>query len=203
MTFKVSSISGVPHYDSLPVAKITDYPLEQRDYKPFAQVSMCVSEQFLHLRMWAFEVNPSAESGLEAVLYLFRERPDTALAVAAVPDGDGDAGGVLLGVFLLQEGQEQSTPREIEQKLGEIELNPFNGEDLQGVYWGYTVDIPLALLEEWGGALLLNVGEQFPGNFFKTCDTGPNSHYGSFAPADFAGNCYLPPSMGVMEVVPY
>ena len=203
MTFKVSRVEGEPRYDSLPVAKITDYPLEQRDYKPFAQVSMCVSERFLHLRMWAFEVNPQPESGLEAVLYLFREKPGTALAVVAVSDDAESDSSMLLGVFLLRDGQEQATPKQIERRFCEILLHPYNGEDLQGVYWGYTVDIPLSLLEEWGGGLLLNPGDSFPGNFYKICDAGPRPHSGSFFPADFMGNGYLPASCGTMEVVTY
>ena len=44
MDFKISLIEGQPVWDALPVGKIIYYPLEKRDYRPFAQARMCVNE---------------------------------------------------------------------------------------------------------------------------------------------------------------
>lgn len=203
MTFKVSKITGSPSYDSLPVAKVVTYPLEKRDYRPFAQNILCVSDTCLHLRMWAFEVNPPAMSRLEAVLYIFEDAPDTALAIVAIPAGQSSDGGDVIGCCLLKNGAEVPVSAEIEKKLQSIVLHPHNGEDLQGVYWGYTIDIPLTLLEEWGGRTRLRSGSRFPGNFYKICAEQPYIHYGCFAKADFEGNPYLSASMGDFEVVTY
>ena len=68
MDFKISIIEGQPIWDALPVGKIIHYPLEKRDYRPFAQVRMCVNQTDLFLRMWAFEARPSAQSALIARL---------------------------------------------------------------------------------------------------------------------------------------
>lgn len=201
MSFKVSKIAGAPSYDSLPVAKVVTYPLEERDYRPFAQNILCVSDTYLHLRMWAFEVTPSPMSRLEAVLYIFADKPDTALAVVAIPADDADSD--MIGCCLLKNGAELPVSAEMEQKLQGIALHPHNGEDLQGVYWGYTIDFPLELLEEWGGKLKLSPGSHFPGNFYKICMEEPDVHMGCFEKADFDGNPYLPDSMGDFEVVTY
>lgn len=46
MDFKISLIEGQPVWDALPVGKIIYYPLEKRDYRPFAQARMCVRNGF-------------------------------------------------------------------------------------------------------------------------------------------------------------
>ncbi|MCL2033663.1 MAG: hypothetical protein FWG94_02900 [Oscillospiraceae bacterium] len=201
MSFKVSKITGLPVYDSLPVAKVVTYPLEKRDYRPFAQNILCVSDDALHLRMWSFEVNPSPGSRLECVLYMFDEKPDTALAIVAVPKIE--EGSDVLGCGLLKNGGELPAAPEITEKLQSIAIHPHNGEDLQGVYWGYAIDIPLKLLEEWGGKTLLSPGNKLYGNFYKICLDEPNIHMGCFYGADFSGNPYLPESCGAFEVVGY
>lgn len=68
MDFKISLIEGQPVWDALPVGKIIYYPLEKRDYRPFAQARMCVNETDFFLRLWAFETRPSPESVLMARL---------------------------------------------------------------------------------------------------------------------------------------
>jgi hypothetical protein len=198
MTYKVCTVGEPPNYDSLPIAKVIKYPLEPRDYRPFAQHILCVSGEFLHLRMWAFEVSPLPASRLECVLYLFAKAPDTALAIVSVP-GEAD----IIGCCLLKEGKELPVSPALERKLQSIAVHPYSGEDLQGVYWGCTIDIPLSLLTEWSGKTLLKPGDSFPGNFYKISLDEQKSHLGSWHEADFSGNPYLPPSMGTFEVVSY
>ena len=68
MDFKISLIEGHPVWDALPVGKIIYYPLEKRDYRPFAQARMCANKTDFFLRLWAFETHPSPESVLMARL---------------------------------------------------------------------------------------------------------------------------------------
>ena len=199
MTFKVSKIAAAPSYDSLPVAKIITYPLEKRDYRPFAQNILCVGPEVLHLRMWAFEVSPTETSRLLSVLYLFRDRPEMALMASL---GPADIyGRPYLQVSCLKDGALYGQPLHAPERG--VQLHPHNGEDLQGVYWGGTLDIPLALLQEWGGALSLAVGDSFLGNFFKTCEDVPFVHRGCFFPADCGGSMLHRSDMGTFEVVAY
>ena len=167
MIFKVSKILGQAEFDSLPAAKITTYPKEEKDYKPFAQCALCLSEDTLYLRMWAFEVTAMPTSSLRAEFFIFRDKPDIPLAVAIVSDG---------GVVA---------------KVGDAEFDvaakPHIGEDLQGVYWGATIQIPFSKLEKIGGKLLCEVDHEFLGNFYKTCSDEPFVHEGCFFPEDSGG----------------
>ena len=46
--FPISMITGEPLWNSLPAAKIINYPLEKADYKPYAQARVCISNDDLH-----------------------------------------------------------------------------------------------------------------------------------------------------------
>lgn len=187
-TYKVSTVSGQPVFDSLPVAKITDYPLEKRDYKPFAQCILCIGEDSLHLRMWAFEVSPMPSSALCCVVYCFED--SRALEIKFTHGENHD---ITTDINIINGGTAQ--PVSIES----IQQHPHNGEDLQGVYWGQTVSLPLAAI----GDIKLQAGKTCPGNFYKTCDVEPFIHKGSFSPADFEGDPYSLSSMGIFEAVSY
>ena len=191
MPFKVCRIDSPSRQDSLPVAVIKDYPLEKRDYKPYAQCTLCVCQGSLLLRMWAFEALPPPGSVLRAVLSLFADKPGAALCVTLSPDG----GAVL---SLIKDGEETALP-----PSGDIRLRPYNGEDLQGIYWGGFVTIPQKWLDSLGKTIPLVPGEAFRGNFYKICKDPKWRHLGSFFPADFLGDPYLPNSMGEFLLVNY
>lgn len=193
MSFKVSCISGPPSFDSLPVAVIKNYPLERRDYKSYAQAILCVNEESLFLRMWAFEVSPPPGSELRCVLYLYPGEPETAFCLSAYADET-------VGCFLIRNGIEVPAPGRRPQ---DVILHPYSGEDLQGVYWGSTITVSRHFLQELGGEASLAPGSRFGGNFFKLCTLPPFVHKGSFFPADFTANPYLPASMGDLSVVSY
>ena len=191
MSFKVFRISALSQLDSLPVAVIKDYPLEKRDYKPYAQCNICLDEHTLFVRMWAFEVSPPEGSELRGVFYLFKDRPQTALVVSMRPDSGCD-------FSLLEDGKE----RAVNPPQG-FSAHPPNGEDLQGIYWGTLAAIPLDWLQSLGGVLKLSGGDFFPGNFYKLCPGPAQEHKGSYFPADFLGNPYCEKSMGRFLVAPY
>ena len=192
-SYKVSRITGRLGYDSVPVAKIVDYPLERRDYRPFAQCILCMDEDALHLRMWAFEVSPQPASALHCVLYPFARQAGPGLKITVA---HGEEHAVTAACSLLRaEG-------EIPCDLG-IATHPHNGEDLQGVYWGMSLDIPLARLEQLGGETLLQSGKHFPGNFYKTGEAPGFTHMGSYFPADFPDAPYSRRSMGEFHPTTY
>ena len=68
MDFPITKLTDLADADTLPVMKITSYPLEQRDYRPFAQAAAAVYEGGLLLRLWAFEAAPSPLSSLGFLL---------------------------------------------------------------------------------------------------------------------------------------
>lgn len=193
--YKVSVVSGQPVFDSLPVAKITEYPLEKRDYKPFAQSILCAGADMLYLRMWAFEVTPMPTSALACVLYLFPGQPELALSLR-IEHGQREvsalAGTIHGGVF-----------RHDEEASRLLERHPHNGEDLQGVYWGMTLHLPMEAIRKLGGEPPLKAGDSFRGNFYKTCEDKRFAHSGGFYPAVFPDDPYGTGSMGDFRVVAY
>lgn len=200
--YRIGYIRGTPNLDSLPVAKIADYPLEKRDYKPFAQAVLCLGrqagEKTLFLRMWAFEVSPPEGSTLECVLYPYPNAPNTALCLRLWHRGDES----FCGAALLKNGSPAFSNAPEQLILHTLGSHPHNGEDLQGVYWGRLLTLPVSTIEEMGGPAALGGGGRVPGNFYKTCPQGPQTHMGSLFRADWQ-QPYAPQSMGQFQIVNY
>jgi len=188
MSFKVFHIASLAQLDSLPVAVIKEYPLEKRDYKPYAQCNICLDEQTLFLRLWAFEVSPPEGSELRGVFYLFPEQPKRALVVSIRPEGG-------FAFSLLEDGQE----RTINPPQGFLP-HPHNGEDLQGIYWGGLAALPFDWLVSLGGKLSLDMEDAFKGNFYKLAPGPQRTQKGSYFPADFSGDPFSADSMGDFSV---
>ncbi|WRS26612.1 hypothetical protein U6B65_09680 [Oscillospiraceae bacterium MB08-C2-2] len=193
MAFKISFQPDPPQMESLPVAKITSYPLEQRDYRPYAQNRICLTPKGLVLQMWAFEVSPQEDSALRGVFGLFPQESEVYLSVTALSTEK-------VQVELLRDGSFFPLPAEVREAFS---VHPFGGEDLQGVYWGNTITITKELIQGVYGGFSFEAGNQFKGNFYKLSQQPPSPHYGCFYPADFAGNPYGPASMGDFLVVDY
>ena len=167
-------ITGEPLWNSLPAAKIINYPLEKADYKPYAQARLCISNDDFYIQLLAFEVEPEEKSVVGA-------------AVAPFPDEDGgkryfwistNRSGNLLCKFINEtDGTETDISKNVSVRL-------YSGEDEQGVYWCSSFTLPLSLLEKLCGPHYLEPGHKMKGNFYKLCD-GKRPHYGSFYPADF------------------
>ena len=188
MPFKVFHITSLAQLDSLPVAVIKDYPLEKRDYKPYAQCNLCLDEQTLFVRLWAFEVSPPEGSELRGVFYLFPEQPGLALVVSARPESG-------FAFSLLEDGRE----RAVNPPQGFLPYS-HNGEDLQGIYWGSLAALPLDWLASLGGKLSLSPGDAFQGNFYKLAPGPQRAQKGSYFPADFLGDPFGVDSMGAFLV---
>lgn len=177
---------AAPSYDTLPVYKITCYPYEKRDYRPYAQARACLTPAQLVVQMWAFEAHPRPGSSLEAVF--------------AAPGGDS-----ALVLWVRADGAYGCTLRAPGgQRRGlDCVARTLEGEDLQGVYWGIEIalDRNLAARElgrplEEGGTLL--------GNFYKLSDDPDKPHRGSMAPADLTGErLYQPDALTPFAIVRY
>lgn len=186
MTYSICAQPANPRMDALPTYKITDYPLEPRDYKPFAQTRLCMTPGELVLEMWAFEMNPRPESHLVAV---FTTQSSQNLLFV-----ESWSGGEVNCFVRTPSGQRPLT----------IISHSLRGEDLQGFYWGSTVSVPKSLLEELFGKGSASVGHTLLGNLYKLSDSREKSHKGSLHPADFAnGREYGLSSMGEFKIVNY
>lgn len=185
MTFKISRVEGQPQFDSLPVAKIIDYPLEKRDYKPFAQAIVCINEEGFTIRIWAFEAQPERESSLRAVFALNPGDSERTVSVEVFPHRC---------VRFLVDG--------IAADVSAIRVHHFTGEDLQGLYWGATILLPHTLLVELYPNLCLESGAKVLGNFFKLSD-GERPHCGSFFHVDFTQEPFALESLGDFLVVAF
>lgn len=180
MAFKVCRFSGAPDFETLQAAKLTDFPLEKRDYKPFSQARICFSAEGFHVQFHCFE----AESLPQSAIHAFLRLPVNALVeLTLYADGRYE---ILLDGESLPEGV----------------LQPFTGEDLQGVYWGGTFTVPMEALERRLG-YTPGAGDSFTGNFYKVCRAREKPHYGSFFPADFEKPLDAPENMGTFLVVNY
>lgn len=173
MDYKISIIEGLPVWDALPVGKIIHYPLEKRDYRPFAQVRLCANETDLYLRMWAFETRPSPKSILMARLQFDPAKSDKFLQIRA-----DSMGGMTATV---REG-DLETP--LAQYLVLPDLHAYRGEDLEGEYWGVVVKIPRKAIETVWGKDPIAPGYVIRGNLYKEDTADATRHMGSLFPVD-------------------
>lgn len=175
-----------PKFEALPTYKITCYPLERRDYRPFAQAQVCRTPTLFSVRLWAFEAMPRPVSRVEAVF-------------AAANRGG------LLRVVGWADGRRRVSLRCADGTERDIaaSAHPMAGDDFQGEYWGVSVGIPREEAEEALG-ISLEPGAVVPGNFYKRSDDPEKPHHGSCWPADFSGGReYGPTSLVPFTVVRY
>ncbi len=177
---------AAPNYDALPTYKITYYPLEKRDYMPYAQAQVCLTPAQLVVRMWAFEAFPRPDSRLEAVF--------------AAPDG-----GRLLIPWVRADGAFGCLCRAGgRDKNLDCLAHAVEGEDLQGVYWGIAIALDRDLADRELGRGALREGGVLPGNFYKLSDDPDKPHQGAMAPTDFTGGRrYAPDALTPFQIVRY
>ena len=176
LTFPICCLKQPPQFDTLPIAKIIHYPLEQRDYKPFAQGILALYQNTLYLRLWAFETPPEPESRITACLYL-----PNLLYVQAAPDAH----------TLLWNG--------VPLPPDSYTCHPFTGDDLQGKYWGALFAVPLS---ELPGAVLPAPIGRIPGNLYKS-SSGSRPHIGSFFPMLNPETPYTETNMGQFTLMEF
>ncbi len=180
MAFKTCLFPGPPDFETLHAAKLTEFPLEKWDYKPFSQGRICFAPDGLHVQFHCFEAISQPESEIRGVL---RFTPDSLLTLSLYADGRFQ---VMANGINVPEG----------------ELHPFSGEDLQGVYWGGSFFVPASFLKSCFG-FQAEVGGAFTGNFYKLCEAPEKPHYGSFYPADFTKPLDVPENLGDFIIISY
>lgn len=172
MSFKISRVKERFSFDSLAVAKITNYPFEKRDYKPFTQARVCLTPTRFVVRMWAFEATPVAnvtamvpEMMKEDSFICFQiGSREKYLSVSA------NANGVLYPELVCGDDKTLLDP-EI------FETSDFTGEDLQGEYWGMQFSCTIEKLSELLGVDITS--DKLSGNVYKACFNPSAEHIGA------------------------
>ncbi len=191
MTGKVSRVYKKIPLSSLGIFKVTEYPFEHRDFKPFALARLCVlDDEFLVARLWSFEVSPKAE---------VTQKSEDILKDSVLNFAVGSKEKFLVftfnnkGVVMVQNEQKEMLDGEV------IHNHFFTGEDLQGIYWGAELKIPLEFIKTHTD-VDLNDGV-FEGNIFKT-SFGNAPHFGGFFPVK-AKDLFSPANFGTFEITEY
>lgn len=173
MPFKISLVGERFSFESLAVAKITNYPFEKRDFKPFAQARICISgKKRLFVRMWAFECKPVADItqpapemvSEDSILCFQLGNEQKYLSVSA------NANGVLYPELVSENGKTPLDPSLFEQ-------SSFTGEDLQGEYWGMQFSCDIDMLDSILGIDILQA--PLKGNIYKACFNKRSEHIGA------------------------
>lgn len=173
--YPIFCFEGPPIFDALPVLKVTSYPFETADYKPFAQGLLCMSGGRLMGRLWAFEARPEAGSTLSLAL----KGGSAHYALSLRLDG-------VYTAYL--NGETFPMPS----------LRPIAGEDLQGEYWGVDFDLGEQLSARLG-LIFPYKGQLLEGNIYKSCE-GARPHFGSYAPVLERDSTATP---AAFELLPY
>ena len=132
MAFKVRLFHGSPDYESLHVAKLTCFPLERRDYKPYSQARVCFSHGGLSLQLLAVEAEPLPQSELRAVFRFTGDEPPLTLLIRADRS------------MRILRGAEDVTAVLVAAEAASLHM--FTGEDLQGVFWGGNLFLSAAVM---------------------------------------------------------
>ena len=191
MTGKVSRVyKKIPH-SSLGIFKVTDYPFEERDFKPFALSRICVlDDKFLVVRMWSFEVDPKA-TVTAPTEDIFN---DSTLSFVIEKNGK-------MLVFTVNNKGVVFVQNEEKSPVSETQIHThfFTGEDLQGIYWGAEIKIDFDFLEKHTGITAKD--ESFKGNIYKT-SFGEKKHFGGFFEVKQA-DLFCKDSLGTFEITQY
>ena len=200
MPFPVSIQSAPVVWDTLPVAKLTEYPFAKGAYRPFSQARICfVPDQGLFIRMWSFEAQYRCEE-LEPRVLL----EDSCMTVCLSEGGQRYLQITLNAnaVACIQECGEQGLLREFGADFLHS-LHAFTGEDLQGEYWGIEFLLPNKFWQQDLSFSPLRIGGNFQGNFYSTRLDGMKEHFGCFYPVHSRKPAFLPESFGNFQVIDY
>ena len=197
MPLPISIAPGTVQWDSLPVLKITHYPFTKGAYKPYALARLCVQGDSLLVRLWAFEAETLVDQSdmlLGSCINFFLKKGDTCLAVTVAVGGG----------FRAQANKGDGFVPLYELSSGIPDTLWFQGEDLQGIYWGCEVTLGPEIIRDLFGKGRLAAGSDFLANVTKTQFDPQHFHYGSL----FEGNesepmFYSPASLGEFTVVNY
>lgn len=173
MPFKISMHDTNPAFDSLPVVKVTNYPLEKREYKPYAQARFCFVSGDFNMQLIAFETMPHPQSKL---ICSFNLNPtENKFFIVDIANNNTYNFRVI------------KNDLECEFSINPITFSMIHGEDLQGIYWGANICIKKEMISEMFD-ICISKNMQLKGNFFKVCTDSKHAHYGSLYPTNFLSN---------------
>ena len=137
-------------FDSLPVAKIVDFPFAQGHFLPFSQARFAVvQEQALRVRLTAFEVGGPSDSAMTLLLGA-PGAGDGVLLLTVRPGG---------GLTVRRRGEALEHPA--------VTAFALDGEDLQGEFWGADLYIPRQVIRYVLPSCRLTAGETLGCNVLK------------------------------------
>ena len=195
MAFKISKVKERFSFDSLAVAKITNYPFEKRDYKPFTQARVCLTPTRFVVRMWAFEATPVADI-TAAVPEMMKEDSFICFQIGSSEkylSVSANANGVLYPELVC--GSEKTL---LDASI--FEASDFTGEDLQGEYWGMQFS---CTIDEMNKLLGIDVRtDKLAGNIYKACFNPRAEHIGALFEVK-EKTVYDPDSFGDFVVTNY
>ena len=199
MPFPVSIQSSPVVWDTLPVAKLTQYPFAKGAYRPFSQARICfVPSEGLYLRMWSFEVELRCEEWEPRVLL-----EDSCMTVCVCAGEEYlRITSTARAVACIQKCRQEQVVEEYNSTVLR-HLHAFQGEDLQGEYWGVEFLLSNEFLQKEFLFPDLQPGVVFQGNFYSTRLDGIKEHFGCLYPVHSKTPAFLPESFGDFEVVDY
>lgn len=168
---------GQQPFDAVPAYKIVFYPGAQDGYKPFAQCQLLLAGDQLLARLWAFEVRPEPGSSLQLCL---QPAPGRSLCVGFSAGGEA---------WCFADGAPAPLPGPVA---------PLGGEDLQGVYWGGMVHLPLAGCRALFGPQALQQPVVMA-NAYKLLQEGQRPHLGGLFPFDPRRALWAPGQLGAFS----
>ncbi|MEG2916117.1 MAG: hypothetical protein RR839_06730 [Oscillospiraceae bacterium] len=164
MCYRISLTKENTNFDVLPVALIKNYPLEKRYYKPYTQAKLCFSSDGLSCQLMAFEAIPEKNSQLKLVLCFETDLP------------------FIVDIYSDNRKTAKIGETDVED---EVKFHFFNGEDLQGKYWGANITLDNSTIKKYFNDFVIANNKKISGNIFKLCENGEKVHYGSLYPVDF------------------
>ena len=166
-------------WDYLPVIKIINYPWEQSAIKIYAQSRLAYRINYgLIIRMWSFESHPISnvmknynyDLYKDSLLTLVLANKQKHLFISFNKNGS----------YIINKN---TNVKENDIIFYDINFNCFNGEDLQGVYWGAEFLLDDAFLEKNLGLKIKN-DAGFKINFIKNSYNENYCHCGGFVEVD-------------------
>lgn len=201
MPFPVSIQSTPVVWDTLPVAKLIQYPFAKGSYRPFSQARICyVPSEGIYIRMWSFEVEYRCEE-LDPRGLL----EDSCMTICLCAGENQDFLQVTVNAkatSIIRKLKKETIIKEYDATALD-HLHAFQGEDLQGQYWGVEFLLTNEFLRTEFGFPDLGVGTSFQGNFYCTRLDGIKEHFGCLYPVHSVKPVFLPESFGEFQIVDY
>ena len=180
-------------WEHLPTFKIIKYFQEhiiRPDFKPFAQAQICCKNEFgLVIRMLAFEVEFNKKTSCNHSLELMRDSTlsfvisNKQTCKSLIISFNRNQNYIIHNIFNKFDKQKSIIEKNIIKE--ELKINCFEGEDLQGIYWGGEFLLHENLIRKYLN-LDLKKQKEFDFNFIKSCFAPDYYHCGGFC--DVTGN---------------